>query len=197
MDDHPVPDAAPAARRDLDRVTPAPDADPADVPAPDAPTWPMAEVDHDPVAEAGRLLGIARQAFDDGVAIDPDARLRPAREALLRALEPVTRVQGRVDDHIIGSVDILVKETRRQWLRTTRLVTGMATVDMALDVTDHQLRALRAEVGAARDEAAAARDQVLALGEALAGLRDDLAALRRELAGPNPASDGTAPAESP
>lgn len=150
-------DDAAAARRDLDDAGPDPAPDPREVPGPPAPTWPLAEVDHDPVAEAGRLLAIARQALDAGVDVPPGARLKPAKDAMLRALQPVTTVQHRVDDHLIGSVDILVKETRSQWLRTTRLVTGMATVDMALDVTEHQLRALRDEVAALRQEVAELR----------------------------------------
>jgi hypothetical protein len=86
------------------------------------------------------------------VVIPPDARLKPVRESVLRALQPVTAVQHRVDDHTIGSVDVLVREATLQRARTTRLLAGMTTLDLALDVVDGQVRALRDEVAALRRE---------------------------------------------
>lgn len=120
---------------------------------PDRPPWPPEDgPEDDPVAEAGRLLGIAREALDGGVDIPADTRLRPAKEAVLKAVRPITDVQHRVDDHTIGSVDVLVKEARLQRGRTTRLLAGMATVDLAVDGVEDEVRALRDEVAALRRE---------------------------------------------
>ncbi|HYI62969.1 MAG TPA: hypothetical protein VEW93_14345 [Acidimicrobiales bacterium] len=148
----------PAARRAVDEAGPGPT--PAgDEAGPEAgdpvapPPWPADdEGDDDPVAEAARLLAIARQALDDGVTVPDGARLRPVKESVLRAVRPVTDVQHRVEDHTIGAVDVLVREATLQRARTTRLLTGMTTVDLAVDVVDEQVRALRDEVAALRRE---------------------------------------------
>src|SRR3954469_15586301 len=145
------------------------------------------------VTPAGDAVHYARERLEEalvhahaGSELPTNARLRPIKQAMLKAVRPVTSHQRPYNEELLSAVDAIAAAMERlsqmadiQEQRSTRMQASLATTDLTVDDLVDGLRRLTDTVSDALVEVRSGLAHVVATQEVeLASVRPELAAIR-------------------
>jgi SAM-dependent methyltransferase len=145
------------------------------------------------VTPAGDAVHYARERLEEafvhahaGSELPTNARLRPVKQAMLKAVRPVTSHQRPYNEQLLSAVDAIAAAMERlsqmadiQEQRSTRMQASLATTDLTVDDLVDGLRRLTDTVSDALVEVRSGLAHVVATQEVeLASVRTELAAIR-------------------